>query len=386
MACDEITVAMTPTRKSFPNGPPVPGVEIEVFIGSTSSGRFVTDANGHYESGVSELRTKTQCSLMASKEGFRFVPGNPTFWHLGLPGEEFHRIDFLALRHTPSPTPPTPTSPPGPPTAPPTTATPAPEMLRNVNVFGIVVARETPVRARILLHPSDGRCPWSDGYRSGEDGRLDRTCSDARQGSNIDVWVLGDHHDPWSQWYEVQRGDHGAKPIEVRAILTARPASASPTPTPVDQIGETRWFGNVVVRGGGPVPWASVAVDADDSQGRRVRCLSPVNTDDAGHFEVWCFGGHSVFAVFRIAVRASGCEPWEPPSWRVSNGGIPLGDIELVCATSTPAATGTPPTPSATATPGDGQGGPSPMWSCERGSADEVCSSVPGTTALLRHS
>jgi hypothetical protein len=239
------------------------------------------------------------------------------------------------------------------------TATPAPEMLRNVNVFGIVVARETPVRARILLHPSDGRCPWSDGYRSGEDGRLDRTCSDARQGSTISVWVLGDHHDPWSQSYEVERGDHGAKPIEVRAILTARPASASPTPTLVDEIGETRWFGNVIVEGGVPVPWASVDVDA---HGYGVRCLSPVNTDDAGHFEVWCFGGHSMYTDFRIAVRASGCEPWEAPMGRVSTGGVPLRDIELVCATSTPAGAGTPPTPTATATPGDGQGEPSPSY------------------------
>jgi len=155
----------------------------------------------------------------------------------------------------------------------PSTSTPTPGMLRDVNVFGVVVARETPVRARILLHPSDGRCPWSDGYRSGADGRFDRTCSDARSGSAIDVWVLAEEHDRWMQSYRVEPGDVGAQPIEVRAVLAplpTRPGGATPTATPMHVLGKTRWLGQVVKEGGVPVPWASVSVE-----GALAMCISP---------------------------------------------------------------------------------------------------------------
>ena len=107
----------------------------------------------------------------------------------------------------------------------PPTATPTPVMLSNVNISGVVAAMGTPVSARILLHPSDGRCPWS--AASDASGHFDRTCSDARLGSSVDVWVVGDAHDRWRSSYPVEKGESGPRPIEVRAVLAVVPPRRS---------------------------------------------------------------------------------------------------------------------------------------------------------------
>jgi len=204
------------------------------------------------------------------------------------------------------------------------TTTPTPEMLSDVAVSGVVESQGTPVRARVHLYPSDGRCPWSGGYRSDADGRFDRTCSDARLGSRITVRLLADGYDQWSDSYTVEQDELGARPIDVRAELTPQPTRPGPTPsaTPMDDLSLTIFSG--VVRGIAqrPVPWAAVTFQG-------ARCLSPVNTDDDGRFEVWCFGGHSLWTQWQVAVRAKGYRPWDA-SFRMPEHPLPYEMIDLV--------------------------------------------------------
>jgi hypothetical protein len=222
--------------------------------------------------------------------------------------------------------------------------TPSPEWLHDVRVSGDVVALGTPVSAYILVHPSDGRCPWSypgtGGYRSDDSGRFERTCSDAWTGSTIDVLVIDDAHDLWRRSYRVESGESGPKPIEVRAVLTPRPTPEGPTPTPtaMDELNWTLWTGRVRGLGRTPLAWAHVSLQG---------CLlSPVHTDDQGYFELVCYGGHGLRTEWLMVVLADGYERWEK-SWRFDEFSRWPLEIDLVPLAQT-----------ATATPGDGDGWP----------------------------
>jgi len=107
-AAPTLTPSATPTppslfrlsggvREGSERGPGVPDVKIAWWIQSYSQRALTTDANGYYESRIYELHNET-FSVKPSKAGFFFEPYSVTGRHWGLPGEEFHVVEFVAFR------------------------------------------------------------------------------------------------------------------------------------------------------------------------------------------------------------------------------------------------------------------------------------------------
>jgi hypothetical protein len=96
-------------REGSSSGPGLPGVAVTFYIQSSPSG-LVTDSDGHYESRILELHGESW-SVVPSKEGYYFDPPFGGGRHWGQPGRNFEVVDFVALRGTPSLTPPTPPTP-----------------------------------------------------------------------------------------------------------------------------------------------------------------------------------------------------------------------------------------------------------------------------------
>jgi len=111
------TATRTPRPSSFgldgyvwegsASGPGVPDVAIAVRIHGSSAPPVTTDADGFYATPILASWVGAQWTVVPSKEGFTFEPPSVSGSDPGWP-RHVQRVDFVAFRETPSPTPPTP--------------------------------------------------------------------------------------------------------------------------------------------------------------------------------------------------------------------------------------------------------------------------------------
>ncbi len=178
-------------------------------------------------------------------------------------------------------------------------------LTRTVTVRGTVVdARQgAPIEGALVSNHADpGQCEWA--MWTGSDGTFSRRCEVVGEGSRIRVRVDRDGFRPWTWIVDVNPDEIEGDDIvlDVRLEDLAAPGDPEPSPTPSDELLWSRFSGHVYAEGR-PTAMARVAVSA--SVGRE-SCFSPVQTDTNGYFEVWCYGGHSLWGSVRMTVEADG--------------------------------------------------------------------------------